>query len=374
MNKLIAFSASIWFAITDLGAQNVGPWVTNVSGNSASILWMTPEPGTGWVETGDGERHYQLFAGRRSFGTLHRVDLKIDGLDSTIIYRVGGEPLSDASDPRKPVFAEGWAGKWHEVKLFSRDSSVSFSMLNDIHSQTERYKALVSGIDPDSTDFIFLAGDIAQTGNYELEGLVSKEIEPLGELAAILPVMFARGNHEGRGTGIRNVAAIFPNNVSEAFYYTFRQGPAAFVVLDGGETGEGRALRFSGHPVYEEYLEEQLEWASKALFEKEFAEAPLKVCLIHVPMIDHPDKSDYILQRWLNRKFVPLLNRAGIDIMLGADLHEEMQCLPGTMGNDFPIIVNDDLRRLDFKASDHVIRINCYDPDGKETFSASFKY
>ena len=352
----------------------VGPWVTNVTNGSASILWTTSTPGTGWVETSDGKRHYETYAGRRTSGTLHRVDICGMETGSTLRYRIGGEPLLDDANPRKPKFGASWSGSWNEVALFDKGPSISFTVLNDIHSKTKEYKSLLNQIDVDSTNFIFLNGDMAQTGNYDIERLSGTIISPLGELAGNMPIMFARGNHEGRGTGIRNVGAIFPNNDSESFYYTFRQGPAAIAVFDAGETGEERSVAFAGAPVYEDYLYEQIEWAKKVLFEKEFAEAPLKICIIHVPMIDHRIKNDYKIQRWLNRNFLPLLNKAGIDIMIGADLHEAMECLPGTMGNDFPIVVNEDVKRLEFKASDGTMTIKCFDTKGNRTYSNSFTY
>lgn len=352
----------------------VGPWVTNVTDNSLTILWTTSTASMGWVETPDGKKYYETFAGRRTFGTLHRVN--ISGLQSgaTFKYRIGGNPLLDDSKPRKPKFGKSWNGTWHEVALFDKGGSIAFSVLNDIHSKAKEYKTLLSQINTDSTDFIFLNGDMAQTGNYDLDKLAATIITPLGEMAAEMPIMFARGNHEGRGVGIRNVATIFPNKDSESFYYTFRQGPAAIVVFDAGETGEDRSIAFSGTPVYEDYLNEQIEWAKRVLFEKEFAEAPLKICFIHVPMIDHKVKDDYKIQRWLNRNFLPILNQAGIDVMIGADLHEHMECLPGSMGNDFPIIVNEDVKRLDFKAADGTMTVKCFDTKGKQTYSKSFKY
>lgn len=130
-------------------------------------------------------------------------------------------------------------------------------------------------------------------------------------------------------------------------YYTFRHGPVSFIVLDGGETGQKRSILYCGEEVYEDYLNEQIKWAREAMMEPFFSSAPMKICLIHVPMIDHPDKDDYLLQRWLAVHFFPLLDEAGIDLMISADLHEFMYCEPGSMGNPFPVLVNDDVRRLD---------------------------
>ena len=85
-------------------------------------------------------------------------------------------------------------------------------------------------------------------------------------------------------------------------------------------------------------------------------------------MIDHEDKTDFLLQRWMNRHFMELLNKNHVDLMIGADLHEFMYCEKGTMDNDFPIIVNDDVRRMDVTCEKGVISIKTYNADGEKEF------
>lgn len=349
-----------------------GPWVTETRENSLSILWVSEQPGMAWVELEDGSRIWETFAGRRVFGRLHKIHLQNLQPGATVKYRVGGENLKDDSNARKPKFETGYVDKWESVKTFDAGApACRFSVVNDIHLRTGEYKALASQVDPATTDFLFLNGDIATAGNYVLDTLVKYELWPLGELAATHPVLFGRGNHEGRGNNVQLVADIFPNGDPAPFYYTFRQGPVAFVVFDGGETGHDRSILFSGSAVYEEYLKEQLEWARKALLDPSFFYAPVKICLLHVPMIDHEDKTDYLLQRWLNVHFMELLNQVGLDLMIGADLHEFMYCEPGTMGNSFPIMVNDDARRLDVFSDGNAITLHMWNAKGELEFEKS---
>ena len=70
---------------------------------------------------------------------------------------------------------------------------------------------------------------------------------------------------------------------------------------------------------------------------------------------------------------VPMLNEAGIDLMIGADLHEFMLCEAGTMHNDFPILVNDDVRRLDVVCDPaRGIGVQMFNADGKLEFEREF--
>lgn len=56
-------------------------------------------------------------------------------------------------------------------------------------------------------------------------------------------------------------------------------------------------------------------------------------------------------------------------LLLGADLHEFMYCEPGTMGNDFPIMVNDEARRLDVEADAQKITLRTWNAKGEMEFS-----
>ena len=347
-----------------------GPWVTESRTDCVTICWMSEEPGMAYVELSDGTQVWETFAGRRIFKRLHKV--KIKGLEpgAELCYRVCGQNLVDDSNARNPLFGDTYEGAWQRVRTFDPDAKTCrFSVFNDIHLQVDEYRALAAQVDSAATDFLFLNGDIVSAGNYVADTLVRYEIEPLGTLTAGLPVFFARGNHEGRGNNPQLVSEVFPNSDPAPFYYTFRHGPVAFIVFDAGETSRKRSILYNGAEVYEDYLNEQIEWAQKAMQDPLFSSAPMKICMVHVPMVNHPDQNDYLLQRWLNIHFVPMLDEAGIDIMLCADHHEFMYCEPGSMGNPFPILINDDVRRLDCRYDSGKFTISMFNAAGEAEFT-----
>ena len=375
MKKLIILAIAVTAGWQGF-AQGVkaGPWVCDAREDRLTILWTSEEPGMAFVELEDGTVQYETFAGRRIFKRLHSITLEGLKRGETVRYRVGGQNLQDGRSAKNPVFGDTYKGDWHRVKtLDPRAGSCHFSVFNDIHLRRSKYAALAAQVDSATTDFLFLNGDIVSAANYVLDTVVKYAIAPMEALPAGLPVFFARGNHEGRGDNVTLFADIFPNREPAPFYYTFRQGPVAFIVLDAGETWDSRSVLYCGSEVYEQYLGEQIEWAKKAMKEPLFKKAPLKVCIIHVPMIDHADKTDFRLQRWLNRHFVPILNKAGIDFMIGADLHEFMICEAGTMGADFPILVNDDARRLDVEyTAGGPLKVKMLNPEGTVEFQRAF--
>jgi hypothetical protein len=375
MKKILFFLLGVSLGLEALaGGVKAGPWVTEVRTDRVTILWTSDLPGMACVELSDGTKVWETFAGRRVFHRLHSV--RIDGLQpgAELRYRVCGQELADDSDARNPKFGDTYEGEWHSVRTFDpKAPECRFSVFNDVHNRTQWYEALAAQVDSASTDFLFLNGDIASAANHGLDEFVSLEIEPLGNLPAGIPLLFGRGNHEGRGNNVELVADVYPNADPAPFYYTFRQGPVAFIVFDAGETGKSRSILYSGSDVYEDYLNEQIEWAREAMKERSFRKAPVKICMLHVPMIDHPDKSDYLLQRWLNVHIVPMLNKAGVDLMIGADLHTQMFCEAGSMGNDFPIFVNNEARRLDVVYSHGYLTLRSYRADGRLDFDKTLK-
>ena len=367
--SIILIFSLLWGVVALAQGIKAGPWVSETRENSLTILWTSELPGMAYVELEDGTRIWETYAGRRVFKRLHSIHL--DGLEpgAMVNYRVCGQNIKDDSNARNPRFGDSYQGDWHGVRTFDRKArSCRFSVFNDIHLKVGKYEKLAAQVDSSATDFLFLNGDIATAGNYVLDTAVRYCIEPLGDLPAGIPVLFARGNHEGRGHNVQLFGDIFPNSSPAPFYYTFRQGPVAFIVLDGGETSTTRSTLYSGKDYYEDYMYAQLEWAKRAVREASFRKAPIKICLVHVPMIDHEDKTDFLLQRWMNRHFMELLNKNHVDLMIGADLHEFMYCEKGTMGNDFPIIVNDDVRRMDVTCEKGVISIKTYNADGEKEF------
>ena len=375
MKKFLLFLLSASLCLQSLaGGVKSGPWVSETRSDRVTILWTSDVPGMAYVELSDGTKVWETFAGRRVFHRLHSV--RIDGLQpgAEIRYRVCGQELTDDSNARNPKFGDVYEGEWHSVRTFDpKAPECRFSVFNDVHNRTQWYEALAAQVDSASTDFLFLNGDISSAANHELDEFVGLEIEPLGNLPAGIPLLFGRGNHEGRGNNVELVADVYPNADPAPFYYTFRQGPVAFIVFDAGETGKSRSILYSGSDVYEDYLNEQIEWARKAMKERSFRKAPVKICLLHVPMIDHPDKNDYLLQRWLNVHIVPMLNKAGVDLMIGADLHTQMFCEAGSMGNDFPIFVNNEARRLDVVYSHGYLTLRSYRADGRLDFEKTLK-
>lgn len=360
-----------------------GPWVHNVTETSFTVLWVTaersldyvqviPDDGTAF-ESCERERHYQSCAGRRIFTRFHSVTVDSLQPGTTYRYRVIGKVVEDSSSPYRISYgAERLISDKSGCSVKTLDSKAAtcrFSLFSDIHCKDARFTTLAKGIDIPNTDFIVLCGDIS-SHSQEIDSVARHTFGPVGEQIRRLPVFFARGNHEGRGDDFYKVPLLFPTSTGE-FYYTFRQGPAAFIVLDAGEDKPDKSCEYSGTAEYDAYRLRQLEWMKTAVNEPSFASAPVKICLMHIPPFNW--KSSWYSQRWAAGHFGPVLEEAGIDVTLCGHHHKWIYSAPGEDGTAFTVLANSNTERMDVEVTASSIEVRTYDEAGKLCHEWSLK-
>jgi 3',5'-cyclic AMP phosphodiesterase CpdA len=153
----------------------------------------------------------------------------------------------------------------------------------------------------------------------------------------------------------------------DGWYYTFRQGPVAFIVLDAGEDKPDSDVEYGGLAEYDPYRQAQLEWLKEAVKRPEIASAPIKICMIHIPAFK--DKTTWYAQNWANENFVPVLNAAGVNLMLSGHIHKHKMIEAGHSGNNFPILCSSNNERFVVSSDGRTITVEAYDTAGKLTKS-----
>ena len=153
--------------------------------------------------------------------------------------------------------------------------------------------------------------------------------------AANVPFCFVRGNHENRGAFSYRASDYFPTPTGR-FYYTFRHGPAFFVVLDCGEDKPDNDIEYSGLADFDRYRETEADWLKGVVASEEFRQAPLRIVLLHIPPLHY----DWHGGREIQRLFMPLLQGAGVDLMLCGHLHKAFYTAAGEDKYDFPVLIN----------------------------------
>lgn len=356
-----------------------GPWIQNLSETGFTVLWkssvknfvfveVAPDDGTPF-EVCPRKRFYNVLDGRRLAGTFHSV--KITGLEPGKAYRyrifsqvVDNDDSAYGTDygPLRKVSVK----KENVIKTLDRKAKTcNFFMLNDIHGKDEKFKALTKGVDKSAFDFMLMNGDMMSHIN-AADTMLRHVFHVVPELTAGIPTIYARGNHETRGRESHYFAQFCPTPSGKP-YFMFRQGPVAFLILDGGEDKPDSSPEYSGTVEYDAYRQAELEWLKEVVKDPLFTEAPIKVAVMHIPALLLPDS--WYSQVWLNKNFVPVLNDANVDVMLSGHHHYHLNVKKGDCGNTFPIIANDDTDRLEFEADADSWQVKTYDMDGKLTHS-----
>jgi len=317
-----------------------GPYLQNPSRTSMTVMWITDQKCTSWVEYGTGDSPDQkAFNSQHGLidadQTIHRVT--IDGLSSgkKYTYRVCSKEIL-TFEPYKVTYGETLTGDTYTFKTLSGDrESISFIVLNDIHQRDELLTTLVKTAASTPYDIVFLNGDIL--GDIEDEPqIIDHVLKPCSDLfAKEIPFVYIRGNHETRG----KFARMLPNYLAlpgNRYYYSFDHGPVHFIVMDGGEDKDDSQFEYSGLADFYRYRDEQKAWLAKEIRTNACKKATFRVVLVHMP----PRQSDdWRGQTDMNNKWRPLLNRGKIDLLISGHTHKYSVLEPEKGIRSYPMII-----------------------------------
>ncbi len=350
-----------------------GPYLQHLGETEVTLVWTTNKNAIGWVELApddstnfyhqEREKYFSTSHGLKNTGTVHVV--KIDHLARGTKYRYR-------------VFArEVLSHKWIDVRygemvgtrVFMRTppsfrtndhqkKNISFLMVNDIHERNDMLKTLLKGTDWSKTDLVLFNGDMVNSSRNEKQVLGGFMDTAVSLFAGQVPMYYARGNHETRGEFAGAFGRYFPGPNGK-LYYIFRQGPVCFIVLDSGEDKPDSDIEYYGITDFDSYRSEQALWLKEVLQSRLFKEAPFKIAVMHIPPLrgwhGEVDVAD---------KFVPLLNEAGIDLMLCAHYHRFFRKDPQPGAYNFPIIINSNHSVLKAIADSRELKISVVDAAG----------
>lgn len=381
MNSLKKAVVSILFAAVCAGGSAVeitfGPYLQQVGEHEAVVVWGTDVRSISWVETAPDDdlhfyaeerpKYFQTHLGRKVIGTLHRV--KVDGLQpgTTYRYRVFSQEVTEEDSYQVSYgrVASTRVYKKEPLRFTTIDPSkrsIRFGVVNDMHADTAKMANLLRGVRRGDTDFVIFNGDMVShmdTRQQLMDGFVNKAVEMF---ASEVPFYMVRGNHEGRGVLASSYPDYFPASTGMP-YYAFRQGPVFFVVMDGGEDKPDSDIEYFGLNQMDRYREDEARWLKEVVGSEEFRSAPYKVAVVHVP----PFGDTWHGQLHAQRLFVPILNEAGIDVMLCGHLHRHLYVeAGGENGAEFPVIVNSNVDLLEATADDRSLEISVRDASGRE--------
>ena len=239
-----------------------GPYVLNVTEDGFTVVWDAKADAIGWVELApmDGShfysaerpRYYDSHLGLCRVGRMHWV--RIEGLQpgTTYRYRIMQRGIVLNEGNRRVILDDGDGSEVYRRKPYTirtldpAQEKVDFWMVNDIHARDSVFQLLIKEAPEAQPDFVCLNGDLASQTETEQTlwdaclWSASKILTPAG-----IPVVVTRGNQENRGAYAQHWLDYFPTPTGET-YYTFRRGPAFFIVLDGCEDKPDNDPRYYG--------------------------------------------------------------------------------------------------------------------------------
>lgn len=372
---LVVFSQTLFGANPERIKIDKGPYLQAVGENEFTVCWRTNINSVGWIEIApdDGTHFYQkvrpkyfdAIYGRKNIGRFHKV--RVSGLEpgKTYRYRVMQNSVLLDEDYTRIIYGEGFGSDILAHKPFQvttldpMKKSVKFAVGNDFHERDSLLCMAFANAREKKYDFVLFNGDMTTRMKNE-DYIFDSYLQSASTLfASDIPLYMNRGNHENRGSFATRYMDLFPT-LTGAPYYSFRQGPVFFLVIDSAEDKPDNDIRNLDIMCQDEFREQELQWLKGVLASEDFKSAPVKIVFMHMPPDGTPGA--WYGTHVLSEKFMPLLNNAGIDLMLCGHYHRYKFVPEGTRGydNSFPIIIHDDGVLLEAEADENVIKIVTY--------------
>ncbi len=319
-----------------------GPYLQNMNSSGVTIIWTTNKPAVPGVNltTTDGKTcfirnsHDGIIDGG---GQLHKV--KIDGLEPGNTYKYSINSVQILKyQAYKIYYGDTLTRKAESFTTPSvKSEKLVFTVINDVHENSGEMASYIKKGNGEGQDFYIFNGDMVdylQTTSQLFPGFIDTAVT---YFASRKPFYYVRGNHETRGFVARDLKNYFDYKDGK-FYYSFDNGPVHFVVLDCGEDKPDNNRYYYGLADYDSYRNEELEWLKKEVKSDAFRNAKHRIVIIHMPIIKE-EKQGFGM-KFLADNFGPVLQGAGVDLMMSAHTHRNAFYEAWKSGFGYPVLVN----------------------------------
>jgi 3',5'-cyclic AMP phosphodiesterase CpdA len=186
-----------------------------------------------------------------------------------------------------------------------RETPFAVAWWGDNHHGTNILRTHVANLLAHGPDFIAVAGDMVNNGNvmFEWHDYWFKPLEHLN-CAQTIPVIFARGNHDGEHALAYAYSAL-PNNEA---WFAFDYGNTRFIFLDSEVTTADSP--------------QQLAWLKQELARPEARRAMFRVVCFHrPPWVNLWNGGGYTGEFFVRNDWVPLFETNNVDIVISGHAH-----------------------------------------------------
>ena len=367
---------------------NHGPYLQGLCYDGVIVVFTTSHNGFSKVEIRERGSDDVRVCDSRKDGLImanntHNV-IRIDGLkpSTEYEYRIVSTRVLDFQ-PYKVTFGEKVATEWQSFRTFDpKAKEFSFVVMNDIHDSAEKCRKLMAMQPMDEADMVFYVGDIMSYYSRPDQPYTSFIDVSVEEFPKNKPFAVVRGNHETRGYLARTYDQYIHNTRDGKYYGFYTFGSTAVVMLDCGEDKPDTEPVYAGFVAFDEYRLEQVEWLKEVLKSKEFRKARNRIVMLHIPpaveaMKQQDEKCVEEMLEWhgnvhWGQILLPLLNKAGIDLMISAHQHSFHCFTPQRGVIEFPLVINDNNSAMFVKANDNGVSVKITNLEGKELMNRTF--
>jgi len=319
------------------------PYLQNLHPNGITIMWMVNNNATSWVEYGKTEK-----LGSKTIHTQSGMNdvnpgiqkIVLDGLEAgTRYYYTVVSSEVKTHQAYKVLFGDTLFSKTYSFATPPiTGMQFSFLTFNDIHSKPQFVDEIVKR--EKDFSFVMLNGDILNDINSELE-IVNDMLKLLSNyFATEKPLFMVRGNHETRGSGARSLSKYIDTPTGK-YYYSFTYGNVYFIVLDCGEDKPDDHREYFGFANYDNYRSTEAEWLAMEVQSPAFKKSEYQIVCSHMPITLQPSANKIAAHGMTDcsEKFGPILNKAGIDLLLAGHTHQFKVIAPQKGVTTFPVVV-----------------------------------
>ncbi len=348
-----------------------GPYLQALTESSATVVWFTNKTCVSRVEYAPQEAPSDSNAVRTAVASRHGLldanaglhKITLTGLKPGVTYKyhiISREIVK--FDPYEVVYGDTLVEGPYRVQTWNpRKDGYSFCVVNDIHEKTDRLNSLLDMVPWETTDMMFLNGDMIDhwtRENQVFDGFLDVCVR---RFARETPFVYVRGNHETRGALARGLLDLFPTPTGR-YYHAFRHGPVSFLVLDCGEDKPDSNKEYSGLVDFDAYRAEQTEWLRSAVQEESFRRSRYRIVFVHMP--PSATSPGYGVSQ-IHQLWSPILNRSRIDLMLCAHTHRFARIEPMEWANHYPILINAPDMMVHVEVSENRLGVTVRKLDGK---------
>ncbi len=363
----VSLSLTVQAHITEKLRITHGPYLQNVTNHAATIIFTTNKlvvPGVYLrPDQGDFKLVRNSTDGMIDIGDdIHKI--RITGLQpgKTYEYKLFAKEIIQLQ-PYSCKYGDSLVSETFRFKMpVPGAREIRFTVFNDVHDKAAMLDRFLDGNDIEDQDFYLLNGDIISYLQDENQPYQSFLDVCVKRFATEKPFFYVRGNHETRGRYARQLKN-YLDLPGDKFYYSLDEGPVHFTVLDGGEDKPDSSKEYFGLARYDSYRLEQLEWLKNEVKSERFKKAVFRVVVVHMPIIERKD--NWHGMAFLAKYYGPVLQEAGIDLMISGHTHKNAWIEPDQSGFGYPVMISSNLNFIEAMANHEKIELKLKDIHGR---------